>query len=514
MRGKDREIDPVIRKKTLDIIQKKFEFADIDIDSFVYLSEPERRNVLLRITLTSTSESVPKSIILKQSLPQQEDINDTNADARFFRDWAGIKFASNIQQNEHVHNTPLFYGSDNELRFILIEYLGDPHISLVDSLAPAVPNRSKAVSALERYMKALGCFHAASFGHTDSYETILKEINENATVPEEDLKSISENLQPKLQSAVETLGLPVATGFTDEVQQVLESIFKPGPFTVLTHGDIAPDNVFDHEEPEDLQLIDFEWSSPRNALLDGTYLRMSMPTAWFAKTIPDDVLKPLELIYREELKKAIPEASDDLAYSTNYTQACAYHVLHEMSNLTHILEKDAVWGSGPVPKDSLWNPDTNSARSRFLTRLQTFVDVVTNHDKLHPDQPPILPHLRKMAEDMLGKVKGLWPEAKSLESYPAFKPVSLNSKQVLHPTLSSSEKPESIHNREVVTPTTVGYKKENADVPIGTSQEYKEVLSLMRQDDESVPTADKENEAYNNYSINLPQITPKLPWEI
>ena len=113
MRGKDREINPVIRNKTLNIVRKRFEPPDVDIDSAVYLSEPERRNVLLRITLTSSSESVPKSIILKQSLPQQTDTNDKNADARFFRDWAGIEFASKIQKNESVHNTPLFYGSDN-----------------------------------------------------------------------------------------------------------------------------------------------------------------------------------------------------------------------------------------------------------------------------------------------------------------------------------------------------------------------------------------------------------------
>ena len=118
------------------------------------------------------------------------------------------------------------------------------------------------------------------------------------------MDSVFEHLVPKLKSTVETLGLTVTKDFTNEAQQVLESIFKPGPFTpVLTHGDIAPDNVFDHEGPKGLQLIDFEWSSPRNALLDGTYLRMSMPTAWFAKTIPDDVLKPLELIYRNELKE-------------------------------------------------------------------------------------------------------------------------------------------------------------------------------------------------------------------
>jgi hypothetical protein len=503
MHGKDREIDPVIRKKTLHLLRKRFEPADVDIDSAVYLSEPERRNVLLRITLTSTSESVPKSIILKQSLPQKTDTNDKNADARFFRDWAGIEFASKIQQSESVHNTPLFYGSDNELRFILIEDLGHPHISLVDSLAPAVPDRDKAISALERYMKALGHFNAASFGHTGSYETILKEINKNASTQQQDLQSTSEDLQPKLQSTIDTLGLPVTTAFTDEVQLVLESIFKPGPFTALTHGDIAPDNVFDHEEPKGLQLIDFEWSSPRNALLDGTYLRMSMPTAWFAKSIPGDVLKPLELMYRKELMRTIPAASDDLAYSTSYTQACAFHVLHEMSNLSHILEKDELWGSGPVPKDSLWNPDTNSVRSRFLTRLQTFVDVATEHSKLHPNQPPILPNLKKMSEEMLSKVKELWPEAKPLESYPAFKQVSLQSKHAFYPTTSSSEKPESIDNNEIVMPTTESYKKEEADVPTETIQGYKAILSLMRLDGGSVLTGSKNDVEDEKHSINL-----------
>jgi hypothetical protein len=45
-------------------------------------------------------------------------------------------------------------------------------------------------------------------------------------------------------------------------------------------------------------------------LLDGTYLRMSMPTGWCAKAIPIDVIESLEIIYREELKRTIPAAND------------------------------------------------------------------------------------------------------------------------------------------------------------------------------------------------------------
>lgn len=413
-----RMMDPIIRQKIVDVLRERFKPADVDIASAVYLSEPERRNVLMRINLTSSSESVPKSIILKQVLPQTGDADDKRADARFARDWAGLEFASAVQESGSVHLTPMFYGSDATHRFILIEDLGQPHISLVDSLIG--PDRDKAVSALERYMKALGSFHATTFGHGDEYVAVLKKINEEATTPEEDLASESEYLLPKLESAIRSLGLPVAESFTVEVKQVLDAMFKPGPFTVLTHGDIAPDNVFDHEGAKGLQLIDFENCALRNALLDGSYLRMSIPSGWCAKTIPGDVLKGLESIYRTELEKTMPAASDDLAYSTAYVHACAFHVLHQMANLEGILEHDVILG-GPMPQYPLWDPTTNSVRSRFLSRLQAFIEVAAEHDSLHPSQAPILPNLRKMAEDMLIKVKERWPaDTKPLDFFPAF----------------------------------------------------------------------------------------------
>lgn len=461
MRGKDREIDPVVLQKTLEILRARFHPDQIDIDSVVYLSEPERRNILLRVSLSSSSDSVPKSIILKQSLPQQSDTNDKNADARFFRDWAGLEFASKMQQKEGTQNTPIFYGSDKALRFIIIEDLGSPHTSLVDSLAPAIPDKDKAVSALSRYMQALGRFNASSFGQTNIYRTILQSINPEATNPLEDLESLSNVLHPQLLASVKSIDLIPTLQFTEEAQHVLDSIFKPGPFTVLTHGDIAPDNVFDHEEPKGLQLIDFEWSSPRNALLDGTYLRMSMPTAWFAKTIPEHILKPLELMYRNELKKTIPEASNDLAYSRAYTHACAFNILHEISRLPEILDSDKIWSTGPVPQNSLWNPETNSVRSRFLTRLQTFIDVVNEHDKMFPYQPAIVPELRIMAENMLVKVKTLWPKSTPLETYPAFKNNTqpLNEPTQTYKTILSDIKDDGDHHGSFTpTPTKTSPK--------------------------------------------------------
>jgi hypothetical protein len=189
-------------------------------------------------------------------------------------------------------------------------------------------------------------------------------------------------------------------------------MLSPSPFTVLTHGDICPDNVFDHEG-QDLQLIDFEWNFVRNALLDGTYLRMSMPTCWCAKAIPIDVIESLEIIYREELKRIIPSANDDLAYNIAYTKACGFWVLQQtLPFLEGILLQERIGPSGPVPEDSLWKAEDNTVRPRFLSRLQSFLDVASKHE--------MLPHLSEMARNMLTVVKKQWPETKPLEFYPAW----------------------------------------------------------------------------------------------
>jgi|GEM_PF-741001 hypothetical protein len=399
----------VIIQRARDILRERFGSDDIEIASTTYLSEPNRRNVLMRITLASASGDAPKSVILKQSLPQEKDADDSKAYARFARDWAGLEFTNSIQ-NDRAHHVPRFYGGDKAQRFILVEDLGAPHISLVDTLL--CPNREAALSALERYMKALGRFHVASFARTDDYMRCLSQVNEEAPSPAADKQIISNQLLPDLRASCEALGLTLTTAVLSEVEQVLNSIFELGPFTVLAHGDIAPDNVFDHEE--ELQLMDFEWSFPRSALLDGTYLRMSMPTAWCAKAIPDKILEHCEKVYREELIKVIPAAVDDRIFARAYTQACAYHALHQMAQLVQMLGKDLLWGSpSSLPEGAIWEVEANSMRPRFLSRLQAFIDVATQHD--------LLPNLREIAETILTQVKALWSvEAKPLDYYPAF----------------------------------------------------------------------------------------------
>ncbi|WP_419419770.1 phosphotransferase [Legionella sp. D16C41] len=405
-------IDTKVIQAAQDLLQQRFVNA-CEIRSITFLSEPERRNIVLRLYLEKNFVDIPDSLILKQSLPEATDDDDKDAYARFARDWAGLEFLSRIKQSHH--NAPTFYGGNKEHRFILLEDLGLEHISLVDSLT--LPNRTEAIAALNRFMTALGSFHAASYNHVSEYETILGSINKPTESIQDELKFIFSDLLPRLELANKNLVLSTTPDIIQEAKDLIRSLFTPGSFTVLTHGDICPDNVFDHKDKE-LQLIDFEWAFVRNALLDGTYLRMSMPTCWCAKAIPIDVIEPLEVIYREQLKRAIPAASDDLAYMKAYTEACGFWLLQQtIPLLNSVIDKDRIGPSGPTPKVSLWKPEENNVRPRVLTRLQAFIDVATKNDHL--------PYLRKMAKDMLSALTLRWADTKPLEVYPAFREYKL-----------------------------------------------------------------------------------------
>ena len=135
---------------------------------------------------------------------------------------------------------------------------------------------------------------------------------------------------------------------------------------------------------------------------------MSMPTCWCAKAIPIDVIESLEIIYREELKLTIPAANDDLAYNIAYTKACGFWVLQQtLPFLEGILLQERIGPSGPVPDSSLWKTEHNTVRPRFLSRLQSFVDVASKYE--------MPPHLSEMTT-----VKKQWPDTKPLEFYPAW----------------------------------------------------------------------------------------------
>ena len=128
--------------------------------------------------------------------------------------------------------------------------------------------------------------------------------------------------------------------------------------------------------------------------------------------MPEEVIVELESLHRKTIASKIEASLDDSKYNESYVAACGFWLLSSMPLLFRIMDKDERWPSGPVPDDSLWNSETNLVRSRFISRLQAFIQVSKTHGSL--------PHLRLAAEAMLTKLYDKWDDARQLDLYPAF----------------------------------------------------------------------------------------------
>lgn len=403
------EMDPALLEEVKAVLTKQFE-APSQIKSVTLLSEPKRRNLVLRIVLAPPLNGAPQSLILKQSIHEHSSEEDQEAFARFARDWAGLEFLSHSKEKTSI--APQFYGGSTHHRFILLEDLGENHRSLVDSLTGQ--EQDTALSSLKRFMRCLGKFHTQGHGEgIKKYQDILQALNPEAEVWHNDLQKTLDDMLPKISAILKKLSIPYTSDMQDEVTHVIQAVFAPGPFTTFVHGDICPDNVFDDPQKNTMHLIDFEWGFVRSALLDGTYLRMSMPTCWCSKALPEEFIGPLENIYRQELMKKMPAAKEDPLYYKAYTEACAFWMLNVLGEIEKVIDADRLYYSGPVPENALWNPGENRGRPRVLARLSSFIQVSLKHK--------MLPHLRTLAEQVLKEVKILWPDAKPLELFPAFR---------------------------------------------------------------------------------------------
>jgi hypothetical protein len=86
------------------------------------LSEPDRRNVILRLQIDNTTTEMPRTLILKkndiekQIFDRAESETEVDQMTRFAHDWAGIEFLTQIGSN----HAPRFYAGSIEHRFIII----------------------------------------------------------------------------------------------------------------------------------------------------------------------------------------------------------------------------------------------------------------------------------------------------------------------------------------------------------------------------------------------------------
>jgi hypothetical protein len=260
--------------------QKPIHFSRI-----VQLSEPDRRNVILRLLTDNPDANIPQSFILKKTVADTKKFdsdaqNETEIEqfSRFARDWAGLEFLSQIGSDHGPH----FYVGNLEHSFIVIEDLGLQHHSLVGPLTRAYSQQNllEAEVALVAYMRRMGKMQADTFGKMDQYNAILNKIYPQS-IRVHYLEQT--DVTPVLACFKNIIGFS-SEELAQEILSILEFSQATEDFKVLLHGDICPDNVFFQDQK--IRFFDFEFGDAGHALIDGMYLRMSMPSCWCSKTIP------------------------------------------------------------------------------------------------------------------------------------------------------------------------------------------------------------------------------------
>ena len=379
----------------------------------VQMSESNRRNVILRLYIDNPTTKMPLTLILKKNAIQQKifdhDENETELEqhSRFAHDWAGIEFLTQIGGNHAPH----FYAGSIAYQFIIIEDLGLKHSSLVGPLTRvATPqNRDDAKAALISYVRRLGAMHADTAGKEKQFSALLDHIYPDALrfnyIPQLDNEKILNQLKKLIDVDFNEL--------SREINAISEFSRSKNEFNVLLHGDICPDNVY--YEKNNMRLIDFEFGDFGNALIDAVYLRMYMPSCWCSKAIPKKMVDEMESIYRSELIKGIPSASDDLLYNKQLVYACGYWLLRTIKQIgdMDLMEHERICPSGPIDLDSQWNPEENKLRPRILSRLDAFISCGHSYDHL--------PKLCEAAILLKQHLKKLWMETNEMDLFPVFK---------------------------------------------------------------------------------------------
>jgi len=372
----------------------------IGIERATLLTDADRRNRIWRCHLQGAAGPLPETVIMKQVSPEgydpaKVDAWDTN---RFFRDWSGARFLSEIAPAEK--HGPLFYGGDIERGFIVLEDMGE-HTSLVEPLLQG--DAISARDALIAFAKRLGQMHASTMGKEEQYRRIQRDIS--PAWAEGEVKSPDAAHQERVKQIAEFteictgLGIEPGDGAAQEFGSALQRLDEPGPFRTFLHSDPCPDNVFYHA-PE-LRLIDFEFSCFGHALRDGLYGRLPFPTCWCANAVPAEIVVKMEEIYRSELSWACPDAMDNRHFAQEASAVAAFWTVGVLKwELERALKEDGRWGIA-------------GTRERILSRLQMFLDTARDADQM--------PALCAVYTKVLADLQSRWPDATPMPVYPAFR---------------------------------------------------------------------------------------------
>lgn len=313
------------------------------------------RSYVCRYAVRSGSPNLPKSVIVKQAVAVGSETYDIGASYgpawRLFNDWAGLQFLSELAGSESP--APRYYAGSREAGLIISEDLGS--VKRLDQLLLGKDQKA-AVDGLMAFMASVGRMHAMTIGQRKIFDQLREGLGPRQAEP----KHVVDVQARKLREFTRGAGVNLPSGIEADFKVLELFLDKDNPFMAYSHNDLCPDNCLIVDNG--IKLVDFETSSYRHALLDGVYGRIHFPTCWCVNQLPPSICEQMEEVYRHELAKGCPEATDDKLFKRAVVEACAWQLLSTM--YTGLLNKDLPWG-------------ISTQRQRIVVRLDRFAEVST-----------------------------------------------------------------------------------------------------------------------------------------
>ncbi len=382
------------------ILSDYFE-TSVKVSSIENLTPDRDWAVALRMQLTAKGDHIPTNVIVKHTVRDGQSPYDPEGSPfhKLANDYAGCVFLNPIQNDPHL--APKAYGFDREAAIVVMEEIPNDGQSLVQPLLEG--DTSTAESALIQMMTRLGQLHAKTIGKADEYNTLRNGIDERPTSQYKMIADMYRSLgSTKLKEVFNAVEYTPDEAVWDEFNAIIDAIRDPRHFLSYVHYDPCPDNLL--MSKGQLRIIDFEMSGFGHCLIDAVYPRMMFPSCWCANAVPMDVVEQLEDIYRAELVKACPQASDDGEFKRGIATACGFWLMN-----TLIIK--LFWGDTPYDEDQRWG--ISSHHPRIIARLGRFAETAAQAD--------IFPALQNMCEELGILLKKRWESAaEGLPIYPSF----------------------------------------------------------------------------------------------
>ena len=295
---------------------------------------------------------------------------------------------------------PLYLAGGSEARFLASEDLGTAP-SLLDLLLGKDPEA--ATQGALSFAQSLGLLHAQTF------QGEPRTANQ-ANLPHA-RKPIQERWEQVKASAAQ-LGLPTPQGVDQDIAEIIKTLADTSAYFALSSGD--PSVVNCKVINGSVRFFDFETACLRHALVDAAVLHFFYPTGGPAWRLSDGMALQIESVYRTELARVCPAATEDASFCGGIAAAGAAWIILRMARLPlvdagpdrdtwQLLPPD--W-SGPIP--------TRSRRRQLVSIIETWISLASRANALGA--------LSTWCERITGALRDRWPEAREeLPFYPAFK---------------------------------------------------------------------------------------------